>query len=668
MARKKHTVRAVNPAPPPHKKGRRAGVTAWTRNKSGVHLKDHDMQVKLSVVPLREKKKRWYIEMRYLGERAKEEGKGVVGYIGSKSKVVLDRGRALVWDSEKEAQEIAERAMKKLQASMEDNPTHARKIRIDREPYCVEPTTYIKDGKLIDRKGYCVPATSYTIDDPGKPGRRSRGAKKGPFSRNKIDPKTGKPYKPWIQREGKLGGPGYTEKTQKERRKILKACEKEYGYRSCLGSIMVLLRSSELDAKTRKTLTSDKKWLEKTYGGPGSFGPRSNPSKAGAAPEDLKRMLDRTVDVIKQDYASSIDLADRQQVVQLYGGTFTLLWTWAEGRGRNYDRFNESMKWKPPTQAASAWVKDSTDARHRTQVMAAYKRRWPEAHDWMVKHKMGQRKSKRSNPEDRYQYGVTYSSVTPESAEHGDFSDQGWMHETETGTLKDVLETASHFNIEARGKNDGTLWWDSHPFTEDYSTGTETFYSLHVEKANGDVLDKEQRELINKLIDDGADIESYYQDVIEELSKTYVPKMKRLLAEVCRSARDEGLECSEPYDRSDEMFAWSVVVYPRGGSEQDGVDVTVQISESGVYEGEGGGLNFSMDLVSYGGEIVGGLTPYNYTSDVWVPVLDADAVEQRWDIFESGADPYEAVYLINEHLSKESAGVSTRKLKNRLLR
>lgn len=77
--------------------------------------------------------------------------------------------------------------------------------------------------------------------------------------------------KSWITREGKLGGPGFTQKPTQERRKILKRCVDEYGYRSCLGSVQVLLRSSELKDKTKKVLESDSNWLEKEFGGPGSF-------------------------------------------------------------------------------------------------------------------------------------------------------------------------------------------------------------------------------------------------------------------------------------------------------------------------------------------------------------------------------------------------------------
>lgn len=284
-----HTVRAVNPAPAPKGAGR-AGITPWQKTKTGRNLTDHDSGVRLTVsrVP-GTSKKRWYVKLSYVGDRAKEEGKGVKGYLGNRGAIVRDRDRALAWTSEKEAMTASEQALEgALRAA---NPQHARRIRIDRDPYCVEPYTKT-DGTEVE--GYCVPGTSYTMPDPGKPGRRSRGAKAGPFSASKG-------YKPWIQREGKLGGPGYTERPQKQRREILAACVNEYGYRSCLGSVMVLMRNSEIAKKTRKVLESDKKWLMDTYGGAGSFGPESNPKTLEEIHEVVGDHLNRQAGYLRNE-------------------------------------------------------------------------------------------------------------------------------------------------------------------------------------------------------------------------------------------------------------------------------------------------------------------------------------------------------------------------------
>lgn len=126
---------------------------------------------------------------------------------------------------------------------------------------------------LIHRDAYTrsdgtrVAATEYCAEDQGKPGITSRGAKEGPYSGEE----------PWITREGKLGGSGYTKKPAKTRHAILNRCVEEYGYRSCLGSLEVLLRNEEISAKVRKVINDDVKWLKNKYGGEGSFGPESNP-------------------------------------------------------------------------------------------------------------------------------------------------------------------------------------------------------------------------------------------------------------------------------------------------------------------------------------------------------------------------------------------------------
>ena len=78
----------------------------------------------------------------------------------------------------------------------------------------------------------------------------------------------------WIRREGKLGGPGYTDRPTRVRRRILSDGIPTYGYRSVLGSLQVLLRNRDIHSDTRRTIKSDIKWLKAKYGGPGSFGIR----------------------------------------------------------------------------------------------------------------------------------------------------------------------------------------------------------------------------------------------------------------------------------------------------------------------------------------------------------------------------------------------------------
>lgn len=115
---------------------------------------------------------------------------------------------------------------------------------------------------------------------------RTRGVKtmRGPY-----DARRG--YSPWIKRKGKLGQGFLTTMTTAERKKALDRCVKNYGYRSCLGSIMVLERARTgprgegvgVGVKYASKLKSAREYLVKTYGGPGSFGPRRQQLAAVAA-------------------------------------------------------------------------------------------------------------------------------------------------------------------------------------------------------------------------------------------------------------------------------------------------------------------------------------------------------------------------------------------------
>lgn len=104
--------------------------------------------------------------------------------------------------------------------------------------------------------GTRVQGTWVTVKTSG----RSRGRKTG----GRYSVKKG--YSPWITRKGKLGGPGYLSKSSTERHRLLSKCVSEYGYRSCLGSVMVLSRNRSVQAVHGSKLTQDREWLKNKYG------------------------------------------------------------------------------------------------------------------------------------------------------------------------------------------------------------------------------------------------------------------------------------------------------------------------------------------------------------------------------------------------------------------
>lgn len=72
----------------------------------------------------------------------------------------------------------------------------------------------------------------------------------------------------------------FMRRSMAEQKTILDACVAEYGYRSCLGSTMLLhnLPAIRNDSQMRTRATALKDYLVRTYGGRGAFGPRQNPA------------------------------------------------------------------------------------------------------------------------------------------------------------------------------------------------------------------------------------------------------------------------------------------------------------------------------------------------------------------------------------------------------
>lgn len=75
---------------------------------------------------------------------------------------------------------------------------------------------------------------------------------------------------------------------------------------------------------------------------------------------------------------------------------------------------------------------------------------------------------------------LTYTTITPESAEHGDFEESGFIIESVTCTLKEISGLVRNYGINSRGQNDLTTWWESDYYMEDYETCSEKCIGLHI--------------------------------------------------------------------------------------------------------------------------------------------------------------------------------------------
>ncbi len=142
------------------------------------------------------------------------------------------------------------------------------------------------------------------------------------------------------------------------------------------------------------------------------------------------------------------------------------------------------------------------------------------------------------------------------------------------------------------------------------------------------------------------------QTALERIHEIYEPKIRQILDEITEEAKRRGHASSGPADLTDEEYRWFTLICKTAGDVDGGVDVTITIAESGVHDGKPGGVSFMLFAVSYGGEVLGGVAPYNYTPQVWVSEKSEELVAERWGIFSSWVDASTIVDSVDEYFNR----------------
>lgn len=126
---------------------------------------------------------------------------------------------------------------------------------------------------------------------------------------------------------------------------------------------------------------------------------------------------------------------------------------------------------------------------------------------------------------------------------------------------------------------------------------------------------------------------------MEEIAREYAPRALALLERIRQECISGGLGSpNPPCDMSDDEYRWSLTVYrfpDTPFSDDDMVDITIEMAEQREYDGDGNGVSFGISIAEWGGRELGRLQPYNYTSEVWVDSSDSEAVRDRWNILEN---------------------------------
>lgn len=140
----------------------------------------------------------------------------------------------------------------------------------------------------------------------------------------------------------------------------------------------------------------------------------------------------------------------------------------------------------------------------------------------------------------------------------------------------------------------------------------------------------------------------------EEIKDKYEKRILQILSDIsdCLKDGDEGWKVGEAFEQHDDEYQWAILISKSDEDpmelEDDDIDIKFTILESEHNDGEENGVSFAIDAVTIEGCTVGGLTPYNYTKDVWVARDDEEAIERRFQIMQQ-ADVSELIYLINHH-------------------
>jgi hypothetical protein len=144
----------------------------------------------------------------------------------------------------------------------------------------------------------------------------------------------------------------------------------------------------------------------------------------------------------------------------------------------------------------------------------------------------------------------------------------------------------------------------------------------------------------------------------EQIKEKYAARIEKILSNIREALVEDGWHVEEPWEMGgNDEYRWTMLVSATNphidGTEpdEDDVDISLTILESEHNDGEENGVNFGVDVVTVGGSILGGMTPYNYTNRVWVARDQPEAIEERFTLVED-CDPAGIVHMLEDRKPK----------------
>jgi len=141
------------------------------------------------------------------------------------------------------------------------------------------------------------------------------------------------------------------------------------------------------------------------------------------------------------------------------------------------------------------------------------------------------------------------------------------------------------------------------------------------------------------------------------LKRYYGGKIRRILRQASKALKDKGYRVTRIYEMHDADYVWGITLCPPAHpphpdnqwTHDNDVDIRFSILDSKDSDGTPGCMNFSVDVTEVGGRMIGGLTPFNFTDRVWIPLTDHQEINERWQIMEdAGVDGLVGLITRNE--------------------
>lgn len=147
-----------------------------------------------------------------------------------------------------------------------------------------------------------------------------------------------------------------------------------------------------------------------------------------------------------------------------------------------------------------------------------------------------------------------------------------------------------------------------------------------------------------------------------DLHDQYEKRIEAILTRMADAFRKAGFQVGEVRDMSTDMWHWDIPVWFPESNTSDLIDgdfgIIFEIMESEFFDGEEDGINFCLQAMLSGGNVLGEVCPSNFTEECWVDRNDPKAVEDRFVIMEATSDA-EVLEFVQRELADRNLPTAT---------